>query len=53
MAVVVGIPLLRRLHDCCSDLAIQMLLLGVILFGRLLRVVLLLVVTILFYPQCR
>ena len=23
MAVVVGIPLLRRLHDCCPELAIR------------------------------
>ena len=53
MAVVVGIPLLRRLHDCCSGLAIRMLLLGVILFDRLLRFVLLPVVSILFYPRCR
>ena len=52
MAVVVGIPLFRRLHDCCPELAIRMLLLGVILFDRLPHVVLLLVVSILSYPRC-
>ena len=52
MAVVVGIPLLRRLHGCCPVLAIRVLLLGVILFDRLPCVVLFLVVSILFCPRC-